>query len=72
VNQKTDIEMARTAMLKMIRAAVRLKHAIAADEELNYALPQAEAAFNKALHSGQLEDGLNVLDIVQEVLDEKS
>ena len=43
-------------MLKTLRAAVRLKHSIAADNELNTLLPDAEAAFDAAVQRGELPD----------------
>jgi hypothetical protein len=47
-------------MLKVIRVAVRLRHSIAADEELNELLPKAEAKFNAAVMRGQLPEPLDI------------
>lgn len=41
-------------MLKVIRAAVRLKYSIQADNELNELLPKAEAYFESHVNRGQL------------------
>ena len=63
--QKTDIEVERAKMLKAIRAAVRLKHALAADEELNRVLPEAEAAFDKAVKRGELPDAPTLMEVLR-------
>jgi hypothetical protein len=47
-------------MLKVIRTSIRLKHSIAADEELNEVLPRAEARFNAAVMKGQLPAPLDI------------
>lgn len=54
--EKGEIELARAQMLKTLRTAIRLKHSLAADEELNRVLPKAEAAFDKAVRTGELND----------------
>lgn len=54
MNKKTEIEMERHKLLKITRAMIRLKHSIAADEELNEVLPDRLAEFDIALQSGQL------------------
>lgn len=48
-----DIELQRAQMLKALRSAIRLKHALRADEELNQKLPEFEAAFDKAVQAGK-------------------
>lgn len=45
----SDIELERAKVLKATRAAVRLKHALAADAELNEVLPLVEQEFNDAV-----------------------
>lgn len=57
---KDKVDQARANTLKVIRAAIRLKHSIAADEELNDVLPRAEAKFNAAVMRGQLPEPLDV------------
>ena len=47
-------------MLKTVRTAIRLKHSLAADRELNEALPRAEKAFNEAVMKGELPDPLSI------------
>ena len=52
--------MARVSLLKTIRTAVRLRHSLAADAELNDLLPRAEQKFNAAVLAGRLPDPLDV------------
>ena len=49
-----EVDQARANALKVIRAAVRLKHSIQADNELNDVLPRAEAHFNALVQKGKL------------------
>ena len=63
---KTEIEQERVDMLKTIRAAVRLKHSLAADRELNAALPVAAAAFDAAVLQGELPDPLKFTEVLGE------
>ena len=58
--RRDRVDQARANMLKIIRAAIRLKHSIAADEELNEVLPEAERRFNAATLKGQLPDPVNI------------
>jgi hypothetical protein len=51
---KDDIDQQRANTLKTIRALIRLKHSIAADEELNEKLPLAQSKFDSAILRGQL------------------
>jgi hypothetical protein len=57
---RDKVDQARSNMLKVIRVAVRLRHSIAADEELNELLPKAEAKFNAAVMRGQLPEPLDI------------
>lgn len=50
---KDDIELRRAALLKAARSAIRLKHSIAADEELNDVLPELERRFNSLVQVGE-------------------
>lgn len=51
--QKTELELRKSQLLKAVRVMVRLKHSMAADEELNELLPRIEAQFEKAINSGK-------------------
>lgn len=62
----TEIEQARKNTLKVVRAAVRLRHSIKADDELNERLFVAEKAFDKAIANGFLPDPISILDAIGE------
>lgn len=49
-----DIEQERKNMVKRIRSEVRLKHSLAADDELRDVLPRLQAEFELALQSGRV------------------
>lgn len=53
MKQKSELEVAVAAALKSVRTAVRLKHSLAADRELNEVLPGIEAAINAAFAEGK-------------------
>jgi hypothetical protein len=52
--KKSEIEMERHRAAKITRAIIRLKHSLAADEELNETLPDLLLQFDKAVQSGEL------------------
>lgn len=54
MRQKSEIEMRRAALAKTARSLVRLKHSLAADEELNTVLPETLAEFDGAVARGEL------------------
>jgi len=58
--RRDKVDQARAEMLKTVRTAIRLKHSLAADRELNEALPRAEKAFNEAVMKGELPDPLSI------------
>lgn len=66
MQRKTPAEMQRHKIVKTTRALVRLKHSLAADEELNTLLPDTLEEFDEALARGQLK-GLSagLSDIVE-------
>jgi len=51
--QKGELEQQRANLLKAARNAIRLKHSIAADVEINERLPDLERQINAALHAGE-------------------
>lgn len=61
MNQKDDIDLRRSAMLKAARSAVRLRHSLAADAELNEVLPALERDFNQRIQRGELPDVARML-----------
>ena len=56
MQQKNDIELRRAALLKAGRSAVRLRHSLAADAELNEVIPALELAFDRALMQGTVPE----------------
>lgn len=48
----TDLEIERAAVLKSVRAAIRLKHSLAADREIAERLPVVESEIDAALQAG--------------------
>ena len=51
---KGPIEQQLANRIKVLRTAIRLKHSIAADEELNVAIDAERKKFLKAVHQGKL------------------
>lgn len=49
----TDLEIQKVAALKAYRAAIRLKYALLADEEIYKTLPEVEERINNALALGK-------------------
>lgn len=56
MNQLDDIALARQAMLKKARGAVRAHYATLADAHLNKLLPALEREFNANVQRGILPD----------------
>ena len=50
--QRTDVEQLRADVLKAVRTAIRLKHSLAADREMNEVLPEVERELEAAIKSG--------------------
>jgi hypothetical protein len=62
MKRKTEAELQRHKISKATRTLVRLKHSLAADEELNTVLPETLEMFDTALANGELKGlvaGLN-------------
>lgn len=55
MKRKTPAELERYKVGKATRALVRLKHSLAADEELNEVLPNTLEEFDEALARGELK-----------------
>lgn len=66
---RTDVEQAKVNTLKVARSLIRLRHALAADDEINVKLPALEQAFDDAVLNGQLPDEATVRELVAGVLD---
>jgi DNA polymerase/3'-5' exonuclease PolX len=54
MRKKSEIEMERQKTAKIARSLIRLKHSLAADEEINAVLPDTLNEFDAALQSGSL------------------
>jgi hypothetical protein len=50
--QKTDLEQSKASMLKAARMAIRLKHSLEADKEINEKLPELERRIDDAIQAG--------------------
>lgn len=61
MNQKDDIDMARQAMLKKARSAIRTHYATLADRRLNELLPELERQFNANVQRGILPSAERLL-----------
>lgn len=64
MKRKTDEELRRAAVAKTTRTLVRLKHSLAADEELNAILPDTLEEFDAALAAGDVKDARQAIDDV--------
>ena len=51
---KGNVEQAWANRVKVLRAAVRLKYSIMADNELNERIDQEKRKFDKAVHEGRI------------------
>ena len=56
MQHKDDIELRRAALLKAARSAIRLKHSLAADAELNEVLPELESRFMQYVQRGEVPE----------------
>lgn len=65
MKQLTDIELTKQQVLKAVRNAVRLRHSLAADRELNEVLPSVALEFEAAVKSGEVYE-LDVADFLRE------
>lgn len=57
---RDDVDQARVNVLKTVRTAIRLRHSINADNELNEVLPKVEARFNAQVMRGILPDPIDI------------
>jgi len=58
--RRDKVDQERANALKTIRTAIRLKHSLAADNEINEVLPKFESEFNKAVLKGDLPEPLAI------------
>lgn len=64
MRKKSPAEMEKAKLTKTARSLIRLKHSLAADEELNAVLPDTLAEFDEALARGELRELRTSLDDV--------
>jgi hypothetical protein len=65
LRQRDAIEMRKFLVAKVVRTAINLRHACAAQEEINVKLPQAERLFDQAVMGGVLPDPLDILEALE-------
>lgn len=56
MRKKTPAEMEKAKVTKAARTLIRLKHSLAADEEINSILPDTLEEFDEALARGELRE----------------
>jgi hypothetical protein len=66
MRKKTEKELKQAALTKTTRTVIRLKHSLAADEEINAVLPDTLDEFEAAYANGDLKKLTN--DTVASVL----
>jgi hypothetical protein len=66
MKQLDRLEVSRAAILKAVRANIRLKHALAADVEINDVLPELERRINDAIASGKPFE-LDIAEVLREI-----
>lgn len=54
--KRDPIDQRRADMVKTLRSEIRLKHSLAADNEINEVIPKAVKEFNKAVLRGELPE----------------
>lgn len=54
MQKKSAIEMERIKILKAYRTLIRLKHSLAADEEINETIPDTLFEFEQSIQRGEL------------------
>lgn len=64
MRKKTAEEMERAKVMKTTRTVIRLKHSLAADEEINAVLPDTLDEFEEAIARGELKEVAAHLDDV--------
>lgn len=56
MRKKTPAEMEKAKITKTARTIIRLKHSLAADEEINLVLPPTLEEFDEALARGEFKE----------------
>lgn len=66
--KKTETQLRKAAMVKAARNAIRTRHSILADAELNEILPELERAFDQSVQQGVLPGDEEIASIVQRMI----
>lgn len=66
--RKTEEELRLAELIKVARAAIRTKHSVLGDRELNQVLPDLEDAFYREIQAGVLPGEVNLKALAAEVL----
>lgn len=53
VEQRSLVELRRLQLARAVRAAIRMKHSLAADEEINAVLPEILRRYDRAVAEGK-------------------
>ncbi len=53
MRKRSKAEVMRAKIAKVVRAHIRLKHALIADEEINEVLPRVMASYDRSLQTGE-------------------
>jgi hypothetical protein len=53
MNKRQELDMQKFKILKAARAAIRLKHSLHADEEINERIPELERMMDSAIQAGK-------------------
>lgn len=68
MNKKTPIEQEKANYIKTMRTLIRLKHSIAADNEINDRIPDELITFDKEVQAGNLPQ--SIVPLLEEALNE--
>ena len=58
--RRDRVDQERANALKTIRTAIRLKHSLAADNEINEVLPRFESEYNEAINNDERPEPLSI------------
>ncbi len=64
MRKRTPEEMERSKVMKTTRTVIRLKHSLAADEEINAVLPDTLTEFEDKIARGELKEVATKLEDV--------
>jgi hypothetical protein len=59
----SELDRQKASILKAFRTAIRMKHSLRADEEIQRRLPEIEECIDKALATGEAPHELNPAEV---------